>query len=96
MNLLPALTIGLTFGSVVGIVVYYIIDYFETDEEVSRNSSKLIFSKQLNRTVYKKNLAVRAQEADLDEPNSLKVDPVVKSSNGIVVVFDGKTKMIDP
>jgi len=38
MNLLPALTIGLSFGLLAGLLVYYLMDYFEADEKERKSS----------------------------------------------------------
>jgi len=38
MNLLPALTIGLSFGLLAGLLVYYIMDYFEAEEKERKGS----------------------------------------------------------
>lgn len=44
MNILPALTIGLSFGLVAGVLVYHVIGYFEADVESSLNSVEEEFS----------------------------------------------------
>lgn len=87
MNLLPALTIGLSFGLVVGLVVYYVLDYFEANEKISRDTSEVISTKPLAPNMH--SCAMEAHSIP-----ALEKETKFVSSDGIVVVFDGKTKVM--
>src|SRR5690625_2376254 len=93
MNLLPALTIGLSFGLLAGLLVYYIIGYFEANGKRRRGTSNQTPSKQLNHMTNKRNNAMKLQ--DLNEDDLLGGETTLVPSNRVVVVFNGRAKTME-
>ena len=92
MNLLPALTIGLSFGLLAGLLVYYIIGYFEANGKIKQGTSNQISSKQLNYMPNKRNNAMKLQ--DLNGDNLLGEETAVPS-NRVIVVFNGRAETME-
>lgn len=93
MNLLPALTIGLSFGLLAGLLVYYIIGYFEANGKMKRGTSNQTSSEQLNHMTNKRNNAMKLQ--DLNEDDLLGGETTLVPSNRVVVVFNGRAKTME-
>ena len=95
MNLLPALTIGLSFGLVAGLVVYYVIDYFEADEKIDQNTPETVSAaKPIKHITNKRTFTIDLQNVDLED-NLQETKTTVKPTNCVEVVFNGRAEMIE-
>jgi len=95
MNLLPALTIGLSFGLVAGLVVYYVIDYFEADEKTDQNTPEAVSAaKPIKHITNKRAFTIDLQNVDLDD-NLQETKTIIKPPNCVEVVFNGRAERIE-
>lgn len=95
MSLLPALTIGLMFGLVAGIVVYFVIGYFETDKNVSRESSAFVLHRHIHAHKYRLDLAKKIQDVATNTSRVQENKQMDIPSDSIVVVFNGNKNVLE-
>lgn len=96
MSLLPALTIGLMFGLVAGIVVYFIIDYYEAEKTESRESSAFILHRHVHPQKYRLDLAKKIQDVATNTTSRLPENKQMEvPSDSIVIVFNGSKNVLE-